>query len=1106
MKKDLPELKIPKNILGKISSTFIDRYKIVILIIIGVLIFGFVTYTQIPKESVPDLTLNYMIVQTPYPGASVTDIESMVSQPIEDKLNSVDDVKSISATIGSGYSVVIVELDSDADIDAAEQDVRNEIATISFPEGAYDPIIGVLDTGVMPIFQLSITGDYDLTELKAYGERVQNEMENINGIREVTLSGGYDRELQVIVDPVKLREYGLTISSISSALQASNINLPAGDVGINDEEVNIRVDERFTDISDIENLVIATSASRTIFLRDVAIIRDHYKDPSDISRLYMYEENAADDAVATPVIYLSAYRENGYDIVTAAEALRAVVDDAPGNLVPSDVEFIITADQSGDVEKDLNTVINNALGGLISVIIVLYIFIGLNEALIVSTVVPLSLFIALLLMNATGISLNTISLTGFIIALGLLVDNAIVVMENIDRLRDEGLDRVTASKAGINQVGPAILTATLTTIGAFIPVALLPGVIGEFMGVMPKTIIYILVASLGVSIMITPTLCAKFLTPYKARNDGKPKIKSKKSHFISMVFIFALSMFAFADQFTIRYRTVMIALVFTLIYAAKAYADVHSENGSYLDKYKAYIYNFIVSRKQKTIATVIIVAAFIASIASIPAGILDVELFPYEEPSSMKIAIEAPIGTMLDDTSDIASQIESSLYELEGVESFTTTVGADNTNTGTIIVELLDKDLRDASGEEIQETLREIVSKVPGASYEVTAQSMMSQVSSGKAVSLGLQGENYEEVKHYAQLYYDRLAEVEGIVEPSLSYDGGNRELVIDIDPNRAAYYGLSTVSIAQEIRQYISGSTVGTYVENNEEYDISIYYTEDYINSINDFDKIYFTSATGNKINFSEVADIKYVDGVGTIEKEEGKFIVYVEADLLPGYNATEVNQTFNDSVSDIKLPTSIDQKVGGQMQDLNEQIYNMAVSFSVALLLVYLVLVVQFNSLIQPVMILISVPFALIGVVVGLIVTGNNLGFYAMFGIVALVGIAVNDAIVLIDYANFLRREGMPLREATAEAVKTRFQSVLTTSLTTIGGMLPLAMFNDTFSQLGYALIFGLVASTVLTLLIIPMIYYTLENKFEKRAQNKEMKKLNNSSSDKEDTQHAE
>lgn len=1077
--KDLPELKAPKNFLGKISSGFIDRYKIVYLLIFSILVLGFNAYTNLPKETVPDVTMNMIYIYKPYPGASVVDVDSMISDPIEEKMEKLDKVKDVSSTVGNGYAQVIVEYEDSANMDDAEQEVRNELAKMSFPEGSMDAIVGIFETGEIPIFSVTMTGDYDLTELKKYGEKIQTEMENVEGVRNVELSGGYDREIKIMVDQVRLLEYGLSYQNISQALQGSNMNVPAGEQIVDNNVVNIRVDERFTDVEDIKNLIIQTSPSRTIFLRDVAIVEDGYKTPDNYSRVFVNHENA--EKQSTPAIYLTVYREDGNDIVAPAAMLRDIINVKENHVVPEDIQFIVTNDMSVDVEKDLSTVINNALGGLICVVIVLYIFIGLNEALIVATVIPLSLFISFIIMTFTGVTFNTLSLAGFIIALGLLVDNAIVVMENIDRLRDEGVDRIRASKFGSNQVAPAILAATLTTLGAFVPVTMTPGVQGQFLSNLPKTVIYIISASLFVSIVVTPALSAKFLTPYKKKKSHQNK-SDKFRNILAGIVIFVLSLVAFSNQWHLTSASIFLAFAFTSVYGIKIYSQKlaeKSDSPGFIEKYKQFVYTTIVSRTKKSLIVLLAVVLFVGSIMTIPMGILKLELFPYEEPSSINVNIETPVGTPLEDTNDIVYEVEALLYDIDDLESFTSKVGNDGPNTAKIILELVDKDLRVLSGSEIENQIRSKLKAISGATFQLDQASFMSPMGSGAAVSLGLKGDDLDTIVNYADQYYEKLLTIDGIVEPRLSTDGGKKEILINIDGNRAAYYGLSVAQISSDLRKHISGSTVGTYVENDNEYDISIYYAEDHISHLKDFDKLFFLNASGDKIFFDDVATLKTQTGLGTMKKENGKKVVYVEADLKDGYNVSEVNRQFSEAVKDITLPSTISPVVGGEMSDLNEQLKNMAINFGIALLAVYIILVLQFNSFIQPVMILLSIPFALIGVVFGLIVTQNNLGFYAMFGIVALVGIAVNDAIVLIDYINYLRNNDFELREAVAEAVKTRFQPVLATSLTTIGGVLPLALYNSTFSQLGFSLIFGLVASTVLTLLIIPMIYYSIEKR---------------------------
>lgn len=1078
--KDLPELKMPKNILGKIASAFIDRYKIVFLIIFAILMLGFNAYNSLPKETVPDVSTNMLYILKTYPGASADDVNTLVSNPIEKKVKGLDGVKKVTATVQSGYVRIILEYKDDANMDDAEQSVRNELATINFPDGASgEATVGVFKTGDIPIFSITMTGNYDLAELKKHGERIQAEIENIPGIKQVDLSGGYDREIKVVIDQVRLLEYGLTYQNITSALQSSNMNMPAGEKNIDNTTVNVRVDERYTSVADIQNLVIASSPSRTIFLKDVAEVEDSYKDPDNYSRVFVNHEDA--EKISTPAIYLTVYREDGNDIVGPADKIKNIIENKQAHAIPDGVDFIVTSDMSVDVVKDLSTVANNAIGGLICVVIVLYIFIGLNEALIVATVIPISLLISFVIMTFTGITFNTLSLAGFIIAMGLLVDNAIVVMENIDRLRDEGVDRITASKFGTNQVAPAVLAATLTTLGAFVPVAMTPGLLGQFISNIPKTIIYIISASFFVSIVITPTLSSKFLTPYKKKNSHH-HFSDKVRNITAGIVIFLLSLVAFSNKWQVTNATIILAFVFLSVYTIKILTARRAEKTGHvgsIEKYRAFIFNILTSRGKKFLIILIALVLFVGSVMTIPMGILKIELFPYEEPTAINISIETPVGTPLDDTDHIVKQVESKLYDIADLESFTSTVGSNGSNKARVNVELVDKEDRILSGAEIENQIRSRISVIPGAEFQLDQQNAMSGMSSGGDVSLSLKGDDLESIRPVAEQYLEKLSQIDGIVEPRISTDGGKKEMIINIDGNRATYYGLTVAQISSELRKYISGSTVGTYVESSEEYDISVYYSEDQIKSVKDFDKIFFMNNKGHKIYFNDVASLKLQTGISGINKEDGKVIVSIAGDLKTGYNVREVSMAYSKAVRDIKLPRNISTTISGGMNDLNEQIGNMGRNFGIALLVVYIILVLQFNSFIQPVIILLSIPFALIGVLLGLIITQNNLGFYAMFGIVALVGIAVNDAIVLIDYINYLRKIGVDLREAVAEAVKTRVQPVLATSLTTIGGVLPLALYNSTFSQLGFALIFGLVASTFLTLLIIPMIYYSIEKR---------------------------
>lgn len=1074
MKPTLPELTAKENMLGRIASAMIGRYKIVYLIIMTLLITGFMAYRDLPKEIVPDVSLNTLYVYAMYPGASPETIEELLAEPVEGKLEGLGDTTSLETSINAGYFQTIVGFEEGTDMDGAEQRVRNAVEEVEWPEGAFDPVFGIIETGEIPLMTLTMTGDYDLADLKRYAERLEAEIDAVPGVREVDLSGGREREIQLIADERAMTALGVTPALIENALRSADITLPAGDVVIDGEAVTVRVDERFDRLDKLENLVVMTAPGRTVYLRDVAEVRDGYEEERDRSRVFIRSESTE----STPAVYMTILRESGYDVLEPSTAVHGIIDEAPGNLIPEGVSLVVTMDQAEDVERDLSTVISNALGGLLTVIIVLYIFIGLNESLIVSMVIPLSLFISFLLMQATGISFNTISLTGFIIALGLLVDNAIVVMENIDRLRDEGVVRHEAARAGTNQVAPAILAATLTTVGAFLPVALTGGTLGKFLSVMPRTVIYILSASFVVSIAITPALCARFLTPVKKK--GSSRLKPRHRHLLSGIAIFGLSMLAFTDEWQITLYTVIAALFFTAVYAIKVYTKERSGEGdSLITRYGHWLGGLLVDRGKKAIALVLVLATFGAAVSTVITGFLPLELFPYTEPASIVIDLETPVGTPLADTDARVRQVEEILYDMDVFDSFTSTAGGNRSHLGTVTAELIDADDREETGTEIKEALRIELERIPGISFTLTEQSAMGQVAGGAAFSVGLRGDDLETLSEAAAMYLSVLEQFEGVIDPRTSEDGGAGEINIRVDPNRAAHYGLAVNQIAGTIRQRVSGSTVGTF-DDGEEVAITLYIGDERIDSLRDFDRIRWTNARGETVHFADVAVIERSVGSSRIQREDGDRVLFVEADLAEGVNGQALMAEFQEEVATLNLPRGVVPVVGGEVAELNTQIQTMLRNFVIALLLVYIVLAVQFNSLLQPVVILVSVPFAFIGVVVGLLITNSSLGFYAMFGIVALVGIAVNDAIVLIDYANYLRSTGEQLLGAVVRAVKTRFIPVIATSLTTIGGVLPLALYNDTFRQLGVALIFGLLAATVLTLFIIPMIYYSLEKRF--------------------------
>jgi len=444
--KEIPEVEEKKNLLGKFSNIFIERYRVAYLVIIAILIAGGLFYQQLPRESFPDSSVNAAMVYSIYPGASSEDVEKIIIDPIEKTLNSIDGVKKITSTSKEGIGQVIVQYDFDKNSEDMLRTFRSEISKLQFPDGVTDPEIREFSTSEIPIFRFAITGDYDMATLKNIGEDYKEKLEGISGVTKVDLVGGYDREIRVEFDYEKISNYGLNLDSVKNSISATNINLPAGTKFLNDENYTVRVNEEFESIEELKNLVIMSKGNTTIKLKDVAKVSNSYADVDSYSTLYVKVKGKDDQS--NSAVYLSVFRDGGTDTVGICNEVKETIENGKGILYPNDMIFYITQDDAVQVEEDLNGVVENAFSGLLVVIVVLFLFIGFRESLVVATVIPLSLLISIIIMYIYGLTFNELTLMGFIIALGMLVDNAIVVMENIDRLRDEGLSKLEAAKIG----------------------------------------------------------------------------------------------------------------------------------------------------------------------------------------------------------------------------------------------------------------------------------------------------------------------------------------------------------------------------------------------------------------------------------------------------------------------------------------------------------------------------------------------------------------------------------------------------------------------------------------------------------------------------------
>jgi len=1101
---DIPELQEEKNILGRLSSFFINRYRIVFLIIAAIMIWGVGAYFDLPRELQPEIILPYGHVLTTYVGAAPEEMEKLVTQKIEKKLDELDHVKSTSSSSGYGYSSIFVEFDQGVDMDSMLQKMREKVSAVQndLPEDAEIPMVESLETNNSAIMIIHLSGEYDFVTLKNMAENIKDEIEKVKNISDVQIIGGLEREIKVIVDPQKLAAYNISLDQIKNAISMSHISFPGGDIELDNKQFNIRTVGEFERVQDLERVVITYIGGSPLFLKDIADVEDGYADPESYSR--MSYQLKTDQASMKKAVALSIKKKKDADIIKTSAQVRKLVENGEGTLYPKDLQVEISGDLSVYIEDQLGAVVNNSISGLLLVIIVLFLFIGFRESLVVAFVIPMSIFVAFGFMRSFGMTFNNITLFSLILAVGMLVDNAIVIMENVDRLRFMGLTSKVAAEAGTNQIAPAVMASTLTTVSAFFPLMLTGGIMGAFIKPIPLTVIFALSASFLMAITITPALCSIMLKKHRSEGVIKHPVFEKVKEIIMILFVFALSMYAFRGEGEGFMGFGMLSIVFAILFSSgmfvkQLYEKRRAEESFIIKKYSETLYNIVSNWKKRWAVVGITFTALLLSLSLIPLGILKVEMFAPTDYGRLYIDIETPIGTNLDTTSGIAEEVEKRLFDFPEFKSFVSNVGitgADNFDTisvssgGTpnmarITIDLIDEKDRDKSSMELAVILRETVTDIPGADIKIV------EVEDGpptdRPIVVKLKGENLEDVTAAAKDFAEILKEIPGTRDVSSGLDKGTPELQIKVDKEKAAYFGLDDMTVALGIRNAVHGLKATTFRNNQDEIDVIIRTNKDKLETIEDLENIYFTSRLGQSVVFSQVAKIVETESINVIRHEDLKRNTVVTANVETDVIPLDVLNQFKEQIAAYPVPDSLTIQYGGEQEDLEETFTDMFKNMAIAAILVYLILAVQFNSLSQPMIILFSVPMALIGVMPGLVITGNTFGFVSFVGVVGLVGIAVNDAIVLVDYINYLRKNGMDIRSAARETGKARFIPVLATTITTGGGILPITIRQKFFAPMGYALIFGLSMATLLTLVVVPVIYTMLEEWKEKRQEKK-------------------
>ncbi|GAB4331414.1 MAG: efflux RND transporter permease subunit [Calditrichia bacterium] len=1012
-----------------------------VLLFIAVLA-GFISYRSLPVESFPQIKQPVVYVAVPYIGVSPSDMETLVAQPIENKLKEIAKIKKLTSSSMEGFSNIVAEFESDIDIDEAVRKVREKVdqAKPDLPADIEEPIVQEINFENIPIMLVSVVGDQSLVRLKKLAEDLQDKIEQIPGVLSVNLSGGLEREVKVNLFPGRLQHYNLGVGDVIAAIQMENATIPGGSVESGNLKYTVRIPGEFTSVEELKNVVVKTIAGQPVYLTDLAEVEFGYKEQQSYSRLDKQ-----------PSVTLSIQKRSGENIIRIADAVKEILEAEKTHL-PANTHTVILADQSKDIRNMVNDLENNIIAGLLLVVLVLYFFMGARNGFIVGIAIPLSMLLSFVVLSFLGYTLNMVVLFSLILALGMLVDNAIVIVENIYRHHQEGKPLMQASQEATKEVGMAVFSSTLTTLFAFSPMIAWPGIVGEFMKYLPITLIITLSASLFVAFIFNPVISSSFLklNAKMARLPGDRLLQKLLVEYEKTL------------KWALAHRKTTISLTFA-----------------------GYILIFILY------------------------GFFNngVEFFPETEPTQAWIKVDAPIGTRLERSNEILSVIEKRIADTPDMEHFVTEVGNAanmfefNTGAGSphkskVTIDFLERHLRSQNTFKTLAQLREEMKGIPGARIDVTKPA--EGPPTGSAVEIQIKGEDFGTLDALSQKIQRQIRDVPGLTELKDNYDTGRPELSIHIDREKAALAGLNTSQIASTIRTAVNGTEASEYRVGQDEYDITVRFAKNFRSNYTDLLNLTIFHE-GKHFMLANFASVEFSSGLSKINHVEGDRVITITGDAL-GRSSAEVLAEVKSRLTNFALPEGYTLTYAGQDTEQAAASDFLTRAFLIALMLIFFVLVTQFNSVTLPFVIMISVFLSFFGVFFGLMVTFKPFGIIMTgIGIVSLAGVVVNNAIVLIDYIQKLREEGMDKMEAIIQGGKTRLRPVILTAITTILGLIPLTvginidfigLFKGDFSKfiqfgaessqwwgnMGVAVIFGLFFSTALTLVVVPVLYYNL------------------------------
>ncbi|KGK91556.1 multidrug ABC transporter [Desulfosporosinus sp. HMP52] len=1033
----------------KLAEVSVKRPVSIIMVMLIIILLGGISLTRLPIDLLPNIEIPVSIVVTNYSGVGPQEIEKLITNPLEGAVSTVENIDTVTSTTSEGSSIVIAQFKNGTDMDFATLQMREKVDQIKsrLPDDAGAPMVMKLDLDAMPVVILTISGhDADLAKLQSIAEdKLKPQLERVSGAASVSVIGGYEDQVEIKTHLEKMNGYGLTISSLAQLIRAENLNSPGGQVDKGTQKLTIRTTGEFKSLEEIKNVLIPLPSGGQIKLKDIADVGIVHKDVNAITK-----------ANSEKSVSISVQKQSGTNTVKVADEVNATVQ-AFAKEYP-DLKVDVVMDQSIDIKQSVKTVENEAiLGGVLAIVVVFLFFHNIRTTFITATAIPIAMMATFAVLYFAGITINMMTLGGLTLAMGRLVDDNIVALENIHRHRQEGYSKYEAAVKGVSEVGMAVFASTLTTVAVFLPIVFVEGVVSTIFRELAMTFAISLMASLLVSLTLVPTLSAKLMKSGEIA-EGRKGIRG------------------LIDRMSRGFDA--------------GFARIEGV-------YKRFLHYALHHRK-----TVMVTATLVFVLSAASALSLGAEFMPESDVGQLTVNLTLPDGAKLEDTEDTMNKIEEKLAGISEIETVFTQIGTnggfslggDTANTGSLSVQLVDLDKRSRSVGEVGDEIRSLTKDIPGAEIKVTVTDNMQMGGSTTPIDIAIKGEELEDLKKIGEDIQGIISSVDGTREVKTSMTDGVPEVVVKVNRPNAAQFGLSAAQISQAVKGTISGTTATTYRYEGSEIDVVLTGDETFKTSLENLGQTPIPTLSGTTVPLNQVAEVEIGRGPVKIERTGQTRVVHITSQIVDR-DLRSITTDIETKLKDYQMPDGYTYEVLGENKELMESFADLGLALILAILLVYMILAAQFESLLHPFTIILSLPMGFSGGMLGLFITRTTLSVPSFIGLILLVGIAVSNAIVLVDYIIKRRERGEEREEAIENAGPIRLRPILMTTLATILGLIPMALGigegSETMAPMGIVVIFGLTLSTLSTLLLVPVIYTIFEDIRDSRKNKKEKKK---------------